>query len=574
MTAGRRLGLALGTAAALILAGRGAAVLYTDHAWYDALGASSVWRDEVRSTIAMYAAALVVGTGFALANMTAVRRSVLSLIVPQRVANVEFGEEIPSARLRIVTLGMSVLIAAVAALALPRWTTFGLWRSGVTFGELDPYLALDLGHYVAWLPVERAAYDWATVLFAIVALVVVFLYSLTPSLQWSRNGVHATTHARRHIAVLGGILVLLAAWSFRLAAFDLLVHGNGAGGAFTRTDHVWLMPANVILSIVCLGAALTVVAAGWIGQTALALVTVTVVLVAALLTRALGPAISAERARDPSRAAAEQPYADTRAIYAAAAFPKEPEPPSTRYAADSTLLANAGRVNVAGSPYTQIVFPGASGDGVVTDPRHVIAAPRLGTGVARWLDAWALQNPRLVTAALPADAAVVRRRDVRERVAALAPVLAQSRAIGAIPSAEGIVWVIDLYAASASYPLSGARPLGPGTVSYAHHAATAYVSGGTGEVAIVPDPAPDPIARAWFTRHRGSYLTPRIPPSMIAPPPVPPGSASGPSRDAAFRELVRRIYERMRSALRAGDLRAFGAAFDSLGALVKPGGGR
>ncbi|MEO5903296.1 MAG: hypothetical protein ABIQ55_04725, partial [Gemmatimonadaceae bacterium] len=38
--------------------------------------------------------------------------------------------------------------------------------------------------------------------------------------------------------------------------------------------------------------------------------------------------------------------------------------------------------------------------------------------------------------------------------------------------------------------------------------------------------------------------------------------------DAAFRANVTRFYARMRGALSAGDLKAFGLAYDSLGAIV------
>ena len=49
--------------------------------------------------------------------------------------------------------------------------------------------------------------------------------------------------------------------------------------------------------------------------------------------------------------------------------------------------------------------------------------------------------------------------------------------------------------------------------------------------------------------------------------------AAGPSaiaNDSTFRAAVTRLYNRMRAALAAADLKAFGAAFDSLGALIGP----
>lgn len=571
MTRGRRLAAGIATVAVVLIAGRAAALLFSDSTWFAALGATSVWTDQVTSTATLYGVALVLGTAFAWFNMTAVRRSVVALIVPKRVGNVEFGEEIPSGRLRVVTLAMSVFIAAAGTLALPSWTVLAAWRSGITFGELDPYFQLDLSQYVAWLPLERAAYDWAVVLFATVSLLVVALYSLTPSLRWSRRGVRATTHARRHVTVLGTILLLLAAWSFRLAAFELLAHGSGPGGAFTRTDHVWLIPADVVLSVVTLGIALVLLAAGWMGQTGMALAAVTIVLAAALATRVAGPLVAAALAANPAAARAEAPYADIRDIYTARAFPPPGALPSALAAADSAVLATAGHLTVRGAALPPAVFPGAHGAGVEPDPARQLRAPRLGRGVTRVLNAWALQNPRLLSGDVPATAAILRRRDVRERISAIAPIFAQSRTVGTAPSATGIVWIVDLFATSGSYPLSRGEHVGARRITYSHHAGTAYVNGGTGAVVIVPDPTLDPIAGAWFAAHPGSYLASSLPAAFTAPPaglPGPPAGAAAP--DTAFRARVTAVYDRMRAALAAGHLEQFGAAFDSLGALVHP----
>jgi hypothetical protein len=42
------------------------------------------------------------------------------------------------------------------------------------------------------------------------------------------------------------------------------------------------------------------------------------------------------------------------------------------------------------------------------------------------------------------------------------------------------------------------------------------------------------------------------------------------ANDSTFRSAVTRLYNRMRAALAAADLKAFGIAYDSLGALIGP----
>lgn len=571
MTRGQRLTAALALAAAILLFGRAAAIIYSDREWYTSIGAASVWNTRVIATTWIYALALTVGIAFAWLNISAVRRSVAALIVPKRIANVEFGEEVPSTRLRALTAALSVCIAAVSLFAVPSWTSLALWRSNVVFAETDPYFTLDLSQFVSWLPLEIGAYEWCLTLFAITAILTVSLYALTPSLSWDARGIHVTPHVRRHMSVLGALLLLLAAWGFRLDAFRELIEGSGVNGLLTRIDHVWLIPTYLALSLVSIGAAVVLLVAGWMGQTATSLASVTVVIVGAIGSQLFGPWISGRIASDPQNAALERPYVETRTGFTARAFPPEPVPPSVRFLADSVLLANAGQVQIRGAP-PDVVFPGATGSAVVPDPEHIIVGPRLGAGLARLMHAWSEQNPHLLSGDLAASSAFVRERDVRARVHALAPVFVISGTIGAIPTSRGILWLVDLYSASETYPLSAPRQMYNARLTYRHHAATAYVSGGTAATVIVPDSVLDPIARAWFSRNPGRYIVPTLPRAMISPPPpqpVKPGSSS--PQEQVFREGVGRIYDRMRAALDSGNLRAFGTAFDSLGIIIRGG---
>ena len=571
MTRGQRLTAALALAAAILLFGRAAAIIYSNREWYTSIGAATVWNARVVATTWIYAVALAVGIAFAWLNISAVRRSVAALIVPKRIANVEFGEEVPSTRLRALTAAMSVGIAVVSLFAVPSWTTLALWRSNVVFAETDPYFTLDISHFVSWLPVEMGGYIWCLSIFALTAIIVVALYALTPSLSWDSRGVHVTPYVRRHMSVLGALLLLLAAWGFRLDAFRELIEGSGINGLLTRIDHVWLIPTYLALSLISIGAAVVLLVAGWMGQTATSLASVTVVIVGAIGSQLFGPWISGRIASDPVNATRERPYVETRTAFTAQAFPGEPIPPSVRFLADSVLLANAGQVQIRGAP-SDLVFPGATGSAVVPDPDHRIAAPRLGTGLARLMHAWSEQNPHLMSGDLAASSAFVRERDIRARVHALAPVFAMSGTIGAIPTSSGILWLVDLYSASETYPLSAPHQMYNTRLTYRHHAATAYVSGGTAATVIVPDSILDPIARAWFGSNPGRYIVPTIPRAMISPPPpqaIKPGSLS--AQEQLFRESVGRIYDRMRAALDSGNLRAFGAAFDSLGIIIRGG---
>ena len=90
---------------------------------------------------------------------------------------------------------------------------------------------------------------------------------------------------------------------------------------------------------------------------------------------------------------------------------------------------------------------------------------------------------------------------------------------------------------------------------------------------IAPADNPDPIAREWIrafpnvSDYRAAAVLRRLTASPWSP--VEPGA--GPSSDdVTFRAEVTRLYNLMRASLAAGNLTAFSAAYDSLGALIGP----
>jgi hypothetical protein len=88
---------------------------------------------------------------------------------------------------------------------------------------------------------------------------------------------------------------------------------------------------------------------------------------------------------------------------------------------------------------------------------------------------------------------------------------------------------------------------------------------------MVPGASADPIATAWRTTFPSNIRAgaPDILDALTATPrmnetPLIPAAGN----DSLFRASVVRLYLRMRGALAAGDLKAFGAAYDSLGILI------
>ena len=317
----RRVVIGTLAAAALLLAlGRWGSEQYADALWFDALGASEVWRTRFLTRMGLRLASFLAASAFAFVNLYAVRQSVVSLVLPRRIANIEIGEEVPSRYLLLATLGLSLLLGAALAMPGEVWWVATLARIGQPFGESDPYFGADLGFFVYWLPLETQLYYWAMVTLLVVIGVVILLYALTPSLRWSRGALYVSAYVRRHFTMLGGMLLLGLSWSYRLGMYRLLAEGSGSGGAFTSIDQRVTVPATLVLSLVTLCAAVIVLWAGWSGQMRLAFFSVSAVLLLSLIARTVAPLV-ARRSADPDAAdRQERPYQATRLGYTRRAF--------------------------------------------------------------------------------------------------------------------------------------------------------------------------------------------------------------------------------------------------------------
>ncbi|HEX6051475.1 MAG TPA: UPF0182 family protein [Gemmatimonadaceae bacterium] len=313
----------IGTAvvvAALLLLGKALAGVYVDYRWFDALGANEVWWARIENLLLLRGLSGLVATVFFFCNFYAVRHSVVSLVLPRRVANIEIGEEVPSRYLLLAVIGLSLLFGVLLAFPQDDWTSLALVRWGTPFRESDPYFEYDLGFWLYWLPFESDLHLWALIALLAATTVVVFLYALTPSLRWERGTLHVSGYVRRHLSLLGALLIFLLAWSYRLDGLGLLISGTGPGGAFTSADWKVGVPTNFVLAFATAAAAVLVGWAAWTGQMRIAFVAVTAVLVLSLGLRQFLPPLARRLAGPSDPEARESGYLTTRAGYTRRAY--------------------------------------------------------------------------------------------------------------------------------------------------------------------------------------------------------------------------------------------------------------
>lgn len=326
MTGRRGLLWLLAGLALALLGGRWLAGRYGDWAFLHALGADAVWRESVLTASGMRLAVFAVTFAFSFANLFAVRQSIVSLVLPRVVGNLQIGEAIPTRRLTVLAFGGALLLAALFALIDQDWTVTRLALGGLPFREMEPYLERDLGFFVSWLPFEQLWNGIVVVLVVLTTAMVIALYASTPSVRWDEKGLYVSTWVRRHLGILGGIAILLLAWDWRLDRFSLLTDGGSATSileaprAFSAYDHRILLPYLTVLSFIAMPTALIFAWTVWRGHLRLAFGLLTALVIGGPLARLALPALGGRGGTDPASVARERPYVATRTLYSRRAF--------------------------------------------------------------------------------------------------------------------------------------------------------------------------------------------------------------------------------------------------------------
>lgn len=320
MTRRRWVFVSIAGLALLMLAGRLIAGIYSEWSWYAAMGAAALYRSKLAHETALLGGTTLAGFVLAFANLYAVRSSIVSLVLPRKLGNIEIAEAVPGRRLTALVFAIAAVLAVLLSLQQDDWTILALARIGLPFHERDPFVDRDLGFYVYRLPFERSLFIWAVGALVTVGVVVVLLYAITPSLRWQQGKLYISTYVRRHLAALAALALLLVAWNYRIESLSILSNGSGARGAFSAFDSQVALPLLTGLSFGALGAAPLVFWSGWHGHRRVTLGILLALLVAGPGARSVLPALARWSATPADLRAQERPYARTRTLFTRRAF--------------------------------------------------------------------------------------------------------------------------------------------------------------------------------------------------------------------------------------------------------------
>jgi uncharacterized protein len=239
----------------LVLAFSAFVRLYTDLLWFRSVHYSNVFDRRLTTEIVLFVIfgalmALVVGGNILLAYRL---RPAYRAISPEQQQLEGLTNAFAHLRRWIFVVVVLLVGLFTGIAAANRWSTWLLWRNGVSFGIKDPQFHRDVSYYAFTYPMQRFLLGMgftAVVLSLIAVLIVAYLYG---ALRPQTPGQKVTPAARAHISVLLGCFVLLKAFAYYLDRFGLNYSKRGfvdTGASYTDVHAV--LPAKTILVFVAL----------------------------------------------------------------------------------------------------------------------------------------------------------------------------------------------------------------------------------------------------------------------------------------------------------------------------------
>ena len=230
----------------------------TDMWWFGALGYIDVFWKSYSAQYTLWIAGFIVFLLYMNVNLSVALRSQSTLTVDPRLQG--FVEGFRKA-IRWLAYGGSLFLAFIMAGVLSgSWMDMLLFGNVEGFGLADPVFGNDVSFYVFQLPFILTVKSWLLACTVLVIIGTLLVYVVRQGVSFAVGRISISATARKHLAVLLGVLLLLVALEFWLGRYGILTTGRSSGffGA-GFTDVNAQLPASWIMTAVSLLAAALVV---------------------------------------------------------------------------------------------------------------------------------------------------------------------------------------------------------------------------------------------------------------------------------------------------------------------------
>ncbi len=230
----------------------------TDMWWFDSVGYTEVfWK----SYSAQYTLWIVGFVFFLIAmnlNLSIALRSESNLTVDPRLQ--KFVEGFQKA-IRWLAYGGSIFLGFImAGMLSANWMQMLEFRNSEAFRLADPIFGNDVSFYLFELPFINTIKAWLIGCVVLILIATIVVYVVRQGVSFAVGRISISAVARKHIAILLGVLMLLIAASYWLGRYDILSTARSAsffGAGYTDVNAQ--LPAAWIMTIVSLLTGITVV---------------------------------------------------------------------------------------------------------------------------------------------------------------------------------------------------------------------------------------------------------------------------------------------------------------------------
>ena len=291
------------------------AQVWTEVLWYSQLGFAQVLWTEWGTKIALFVAGFAVmagSVGWSL-RFAYQARPVYAPSTPEQASLDQYREAIEPLRRLVMSVGPVLLGLFAGGAAAQRWQDVLLLVNGQTVGTVDPQYGMDLGFYMFTLPALRFFVSFLTTVLVLTIIGAVATHYLYGGLRLgpAAKGSRISASARRHLSILGAVLMVLIAASHWLDRYSLLLKDTSdaqrfAGAGFADVHAV--IPAKAILAVAALVVAAAFVVTVFRDNWRLPAVGVIVMILSAVVIGGIYPAIVQRFQVQPNQQDAEREY--------------------------------------------------------------------------------------------------------------------------------------------------------------------------------------------------------------------------------------------------------------------------
>ncbi len=238
--------------------------LYEDWLWFKDLGYSQLFWTPLLSKLLFQAVNGTILFIFIAGTLFSVRHAIVTFVNERlrlRLRLVQdMNRKVLSLSQRRVTIWLLVISAIVSfgvsfVAGFTGWLDVLSFIHATPFGKVDPIFGKDLAFYFFQLPFLKTLFNAFFGPLFLLALFTTIFYVVTGVLRfhslklWRNGAVTITASARRHLALLIGIIFALKAFGYFLDIYQLLysVHGHVVGAGYT--DLTATLPALKVLIV-------------------------------------------------------------------------------------------------------------------------------------------------------------------------------------------------------------------------------------------------------------------------------------------------------------------------------------